>query len=224
MDPVVAEFTTFLSGMTLREPRIPLLSNITGTTMSAAEATNPGTWARQIRATVRFADELDMLLAHPARVLVEVGPGGTLTSSAGRHPRSGPRHRAVRLMRHQAQNRSDHDTFLLALGQLWAAGVDVDWHQGATEAPALVSLPGYPFQRQRHWVEHNASAAWLAGGGAPGVPVAGTGATTAPATAVGKSGVETALLRIWSQVCPTSTAPPTSSNSVETRSSRSAWR
>ncbi|MGB7504297.1 MAG: type I polyketide synthase, partial [Mycobacterium sp.] len=113
MDPVVAEFTTFLSGMTLREPQIPLLSNITGTTMSAAEATNPGTWARQIRATVRFADELDMLLAHPDRVLVEVGPGGTLTSSAGRHPRSGPRHRAVRLMRHQAQNRSDHDTFLL---------------------------------------------------------------------------------------------------------------
>ena len=199
MDPVVAEFTTFLSGMTLREPQIPLLSNITGTTMSAAEATNPGTWARQIRATVRFADELDMLLAHPDRVLVEVGPGGTLTSSAGRHPRSGPRHRAVRLMRHQAQNRSDHDTFLLALGQLWAAGVDVDWHQGATEAPVLVSLPGYPFQRQRHWVEHNASAAWLAGGGAPGVPVAGTGATTAPATAGGKSGVETALLRIWSQ-------------------------
>ena len=204
MDPVVGEFTAFLSRMTLREPQIPLLSNITGTTMTAAEATNPGTWSRQIRATVRFADELDLLLSDPNRVLIEVGPGGTLTSSAGRHPRWSERHRAVRLMRHQAQNRSDHDTFLLALGQLWAAGVDVDWNpawrRGAAAAPSLVSLPGYPFAKQRHWVEHNASAAWLAGAGAPaGVPAAGTGAATAPATAGGKSQVEAALLRIWTQ-------------------------
>ncbi|GAB3225693.1 phthiocerol type I polyketide synthase PpsE [Mycolicibacterium hippocampi] len=202
MDPVVGEFTAFLSRMTLREPQIPLLSNITGTTMSAAEATNPSTWARQIRATVRFADELDMLLTDPDRVLVEVGPGGTLTSSAGRHPRWSSRHRAVRLMRHQAQNRSDHDTFLLALGQLWAAGVDVDLNtaQGSDDNPTLVTLPGYPFQKQRHWVEHNAGAAWLAGGaGATGVTDAGIAAGTAPATASGKSQVETAMLRIWSQ-------------------------
>lgn len=200
MDPVVSEFSAFLSRQTLGEPQIPLLSNITGTTMSAAEATNPSTWARQIRATVRFADELDVLLADPIRVLVEVGPGGTLTSSAGRHPRWSERHRAVRLMRHQAQNRSDHDTFLLALGQLWAADVDVDWTQGAGAEPSLVTLPGYPFQKQRHWVEHNASAAWLAGGAtAAGVPAAGTSGAAAPTAAGGASQVESSLLRIWTQ-------------------------
>ncbi len=63
-----------------------MLSNITGTRMTAAEATNPSTWARQIRATVRFADELDVLLADPNRVLVEVGPGGTLTVVGGTPP------------------------------------------------------------------------------------------------------------------------------------------
>ncbi|MGD9619479.1 MAG: type I polyketide synthase [Mycolicibacterium sp.] len=228
MDPVVAEFTAFLSRMTLREPQIPLLSNVTGTTMSAAEATNPGTWARQIRATVRFADELGMLLDDPDRVLVEVGPGGTLTSSAGRHPRWAERHRAVRLMRHQAQNRSDHDTFLLALGQLWAAGVKVDWTPAWTRGdigqsstgqsstgpsstsgtgpqtsgtgPRLTTLPGYPFQKQRHWVEHNANASWLTGGSANGVATAGVaGASAAPAASGGKSQVETTLLRIWTQ-------------------------
>lgn len=201
MDPVVAEFTAFLSGQTLREPQIPLLSNITGTTMSASEATNPGTWARQIRATVRFADELDALLSAPDRVLVEVGPGGTLTSSAGRHPRWSERHRAVRLMRHQAQNRGDQDTFLLALGQLWAAGVDVDWNQGADVAPELVTLPGYPFAKQRHWVEHNANAAWLAGGaGATGVGVTSADGAATPAAATGgKSSVESTLLAVWSR-------------------------
>ncbi|WP_435405683.1 phthiocerol/phenolphthiocerol synthesis polyketide synthase type I PpsE [Mycolicibacterium parafortuitum] len=202
MDPVVAEFTAFLSGVTLREPQIPLLSNVTGTVMSASEATNPATWARQIRATVRFADELDALLATPDRVLVEVGPGGTLTSSAGRHPRWSERHRAVRLMRHQAQNRSDDDTFHLALGQLWAADVDVDWDQGdrsAADQHALVTLPGYPFAKQRHWVEYNPGSAWVAGSaGATGQPAA-TAAGSAPAQAGGTSTVEASLQRIWAQ-------------------------
>ena len=75
----------------------------------------------------RFSDELDVLLADPFRVLVEVGPGGTLTGSAMRHPRWSSGHRAVRLMRHQVQNKDDHATFLLSLGQLWSAGIDVDW-------------------------------------------------------------------------------------------------
>ena len=207
MDQVVAEFTAFMSRMTLHEPQIPLLSNITGTTMSAAEATNPATWARQIRATVRFADELGVLLAEPNRVLVEVGPGGTLTSSAGRHPAWTDRHRAVRLMRHQAQNRGDHDTFLLALGQLWAAGVPVDWERiwnrnapDPTQQRSLVSLPGYPFAKQRHWVEHNPKAAWGSAGSAAGQGVADPVAGAAGAvTAGGKSTVEMSLQGIWSQ-------------------------
>ena len=128
----------FLSRQTLREPQIPLLSNVTGTWCRPPEATNPATWARQMRATVRFSDELDVLLADPRRVLVEVGPGGTLTASATRHPKWSSGHRAVRLMRHHAQNRDDRDAFLLALGQLWAAGVDVDWAplRGGQSGPA----------------------------------------------------------------------------------------
>ena len=74
MNPVIGEFTAFLSRLDLREPRIPLLSNVTGTQMTAAEATNPATWANQIRATVRFSDELGVLLADPDRVFLEVGP------------------------------------------------------------------------------------------------------------------------------------------------------
>ena len=105
MDPVVPEFKGFLSGLMLREPPDSLLSNITGTWMSANEATNPDDWARQIRPTVRFSDELDALLADPSRVLIEVGPGGSLTSLATRHPRWSSQHRAIRLMRHQAQDR-----------------------------------------------------------------------------------------------------------------------
>jgi len=85
-----------------------------------------------------------------------------LTASAMRHPRWSTGHRAVRLMRHHAQNRDDRDAFLLALGQLWSAGIDVDWTPlRGGHRPQLVSLPGYPFERQRHWVDHKPSV-WSA--------------------------------------------------------------
>jgi phthiocerol/phenolphthiocerol synthesis type-I polyketide synthase E len=198
MNPVIPEFTAFLSRLDLRAPTIPLLSNVTGAQMTAAEATDPSTWARQIRATVRFSDELDVLLDHPARVFVEVGPGGALTASAMRHPKWSAEHRAVRLMRHQAQNRSDHDTFLLALGQLWAAGVDVDWTPRVGDQPTLVSLPGYPFKRQRHWIDYNpANRAATGSSGATGGPPSSDG-SAAPAVS-SASQMEAALQRIWSQ-------------------------
>jgi phthiocerol/phenolphthiocerol synthesis type-I polyketide synthase E len=201
MDSVIPEFKSFLSRLTLHEPQIPMLSNITGTWMSASEATNPATWARQIRATVRFSDELDALLNDPSRVLVEVGPGGTLTGSATRHPRWSSGHRAVRLMRHQAQNRSDCDTFLLALGQLWAGGIKVDWTpRSAGHRPRRVSLPGYPFVRQRHWVDYQPHAGLAEGTTATNgtAPSAGAAAAT-PAATTGKPQTEDTLQRIWAQ-------------------------
>ena len=105
MDSVIDEFESVLRGLTLRAPNTPLLSNTTGTWMSAEEATDPARWARQIRATVKFSDQLDTVLADPKRVLVEVGPGGSLTASAARQPRWSDQHRAVRLIEPAAEPR-----------------------------------------------------------------------------------------------------------------------
>ena len=204
MDSMIPEFTGFLSRQTLREPQIPLLSNVTGTWLAASEATNPTTWARQVRSTVRFSDEIGVLLGDPNRILVEVGPGGTLTSSASRHPGWSNGHRAVRLMRHHAQNRDDRDAFLLALGQLWSAGVEVDWSPLRGGQPAqLITLPGYPFERQRHWIEHRATI-WTGEGAATNGAAAGA-AEANPAAKNGQSPMEASLQRIWEQCLGLST-------------------
>ena len=141
-----------------------MLSNVTGTWMTDEEATDPNRWARHIRSTVRFADEVQALLADTHRVLVEVGPGGSLTGSALRMPGWSDTHRAVRLMRHPVQTRDDRDAFLLALGQLWSTGVDVDWARLYGEHPRRVTLPGYSFARQRHWIEPDTAAVSRTGG------------------------------------------------------------
>ena len=153
MDAVLAPFAEYLSTVTLHQPRIPMLSNVTGTWMTDEEATDPNRWAQHVRSTVRFADEVQALLGDTHRVLVEVGPGGSLTGSAVRLPGWSDTHRAVRLMRHPLQSRDDRDVFLLGLGQLWSAGVDVDWTARHGDQVQRVTLPGYAFARQRHWID-----------------------------------------------------------------------
>ncbi|ORV67356.1 type I polyketide synthase [Mycobacterium gastri] len=200
MDPMLEEFQAFLSRQQLRAPRTPLLSNLTGTWLTEQQVTDPATWARQISSPIRFADELDVVLTDPGRVLVEVGPGGSLTGSAIRHPKWSAGHRAVRLMRHPIQNADDRDTFLRALGELWSAGIDVDWTPRRAAQPQLVSLPGYPFARQRHWVEPKHMVWSQVPAASNGSPVgAGTGAGTVEVAQNGELQTETTLRRIWEQ-------------------------
>jgi acyl transferase domain-containing protein len=57
-------------------------------------------------------------------------------------------------MRHPHDRQPDFDFLLNTVGQLWLAGVDIDWSGfHARERRQRVSLPGYPYQRQRYWVE-----------------------------------------------------------------------
>lgn len=200
MDPMLEEFQGFLSRQQLRAPHTPLLSNLTGTWMPDEQATDPASWARQISAAIRFADELDVVLADQDRIVVEVGPGGSLTGSAMRHPKWSGGHRAVRLMRHPVQNTDDRDTFLLGLGQLWSAGVEVDWKPLSGPKRPIVSLPGYPFAHQRHWVDPKPITWSEQPVGIDVVADASTnGAAHPTAAADGQSVTEATLHRIWTQ-------------------------
>lgn len=200
MEPAAAQFAEYLAGVDLRAPRIAMASNVTGALFTDGEATDPATWARQMRATVRFADELDVVLADPHRILIEVGPGGTLTSAAKRHPTFLDSHRVVRLVRHPAQDRDDHEVFLEGVGALWAAGLDVD--TGVPEGRSVL-LPGYPFLPERHWID---PAPRTRPAGGPGANAEEVTEDTPDTTT--EAGVEEALGRVWSACLGADTVDP----------------
>ncbi len=82
MDPILGAFEERLRSIDFHAPRIPYLSNVTGTWIKPEEATDPAYWARHIRSTVRFSDNLAELLRSPDRILIEAGPGNVLTTLA----------------------------------------------------------------------------------------------------------------------------------------------
>lgn len=150
MEPILPALTQALRGCTLHPPRIPFLSNVTGTWITEAEATDPAYWARQVRQTVRFADGLETLMQDPRRVLLEVGPWRTLGALSGWEKARQPV--VIASMRHPMDATSDRTFLQQALGQLWLAGVTPDWPAVHAKPRRRVPLPTYPFEGQRYWV------------------------------------------------------------------------
>ena len=70
----------------LAAPRIPYISNLTGTWIDAQVLTSPEYWLEQMCQTVRFADGIGELLKEKERVLIEVGAGQSLGSFVKQHP------------------------------------------------------------------------------------------------------------------------------------------
>jgi malonyl CoA-acyl carrier protein transacylase/thioesterase domain-containing protein/acyl carrier protein len=128
MEPILDEFIAIVGAVTLRPPRIPFVSNVTGTWITEEEATDPGYWARHLRGTVRFAQGLEALLREPERVLIESGPGNVLTKLAKGNPARTKEHKVFATMRHPKEVNSSDISFLLnTTGQLWLEGFYIDW-------------------------------------------------------------------------------------------------
>ena len=154
MEPVLSAFRERVSAVERQAPKIPFVSNLSGTWIAENEAMDPGYWARHLRETVRFGAGLSEILKERPRVLLEVGPGQALRGLARQHPECGPEQVVVASARHSRESRPDEQVLLEALGRLWLAGMDVDWTAvHADERRRRVPLPTYPFERKRYWVE-----------------------------------------------------------------------
>jgi len=155
VEPALPAFEAALARVTLHPPRLPFISNLSGRFITAEEATSPAYWVRHLRGTVRFADGLDSLLATPGRLLLEVGPGEVLTSLARRHARAGEAAALLASQPHPREQAQAEAHLAGTLARLWQAGAPLDWAacRLAEARPCRVPLPGYPFERQRHWVE-----------------------------------------------------------------------
>jgi acyl transferase domain-containing protein/glutamate-1-semialdehyde aminotransferase len=163
MDPVLDEFSSRVAQVALRSPHIPFVSCVSGTWISDGEATDPAYWARHLRAPVQFSAGVQELLNTAGAVLLEVGPGNVLSTLARQHvPRGNgnvgnpPQNSAtiVSSFGDPSSGETGSIDLLNAVGSLWAAGMQPKWealHSG--ERRRRVSLPTYPFERKRFWLD-----------------------------------------------------------------------
>jgi acyl transferase domain-containing protein len=159
LDPISDSFGSVVRQIHLNTPRIPFISNVTGTWITAEQACEPSYWVDHARRTARFSDALAAMWKLPGCLPIEIGPGRTLGVLAMQHPaRSAAENQFVlSSLRHDYENQPDPDFILNSVGRLWLAGVEFDWEKlVARPGPRKISLPAYPFEKQRCWIEPSA--------------------------------------------------------------------
>ena len=152
MDGAIGPFREELRKVKFATPRLPWVSSLTGDWIKPEQAVDPEYWLEQMRRPVRFSDGVRLLGNNANQILLEVGPGHTLSGLVRQH-RSLPVARTVVTSLGSDPER-DVSSLLEAAGRLWLHGAKLDW-------PALhghqrrhrVSLPTYPFERRRHWID-----------------------------------------------------------------------
>lgn len=156
MEQIAESFTDLVKTVSLQAPKIPYLSNVTGTWITTDQATDPSYWTKHLCQPVRFADGVCQLWKKHSPILLEVGPGQTLSSLALQCLECQGVIDKVALpsLRYSYDRQSDVMFLLNTLGQLWLSGVEIDWSGFyAAERRHRLPLPTYPFERQHYWIE-----------------------------------------------------------------------
>jgi malonyl CoA-acyl carrier protein transacylase/NRPS condensation-like uncharacterized protein/acyl carrier protein len=154
MLPVVTSLTAPMELIQLHPPRIPFISNVGGTWITAEEATNPEHWRTELLQTVRFADGLHALLQkHHGGILLEVGAGRTLSTLCRQQISAQHNPTILTSLRHPHDHSSDCAFLLNTLAQLWVAGANVNWLAYSHELGQHITPPTTPFDKQSDMVE-----------------------------------------------------------------------
>jgi amino acid adenylation domain-containing protein len=156
MHPLREKFENKVKEVKLNRPRIPLISDVSGDWLTDRAAIDPGYWAEQLCAPVRFSDGIDQLLKEENAVFIEIGPGRVLGNIIRQHPHKKPGQMVVNLVRHQQEKAADDYLLLRAIGQLWLYGLEIDWPEFYPgQKRYRLPLPVYPFESKRYWIDED---------------------------------------------------------------------
>jgi acyl transferase domain-containing protein len=154
MDPIRDAFLDVVTRVGPKPPTREFVSTLTGTWIRPEEAINPRYWVDHLRDTVRFAEACTTVAGDDA-LLLEVGPGQTLTSLARQvlAELPGTKSIAVPSLARADGRRGDDEQLAETVARLWTAGVTPSWtalHHGRR---SRVALPTYPYERRRFWID-----------------------------------------------------------------------
>jgi microcystin synthetase protein McyG len=147
MEPMIPAFREVAAGVQFSQPRIELISNVTGDP-AGAEVMSADYWCRHIRQPVRFEQGIRALERSGIQMMLEVGPHPVLTAMG----RACAPNAQVEWLHTLSRGESDWRGIVSTLAALYERGAPVDWLRfDVTRRRDAGALPTYPWQRKSYW-------------------------------------------------------------------------
>ncbi len=159
MEPMLAEFRQAVGQAQLNRPTLPVFSGHLGRLCEGGELIDPEYWVRELIDPIRFADAVAEAASEPDTVFLECGPGGGLSNLVRRHPAAGANGASTlvslpRPVQGERHAEGEATALLRALGELWSRGAVLEWEPlDSLTGARRISLPGYPFEGKRYWID-----------------------------------------------------------------------
>ena len=161
VEPVLDGLEAALAGVEMHPPQLTVISNLTGRAVEPGMALDAGYWRRHAREAVAFAGGVAALAELGVDLVVEIGPDSVLGTMATLAWPSGPGAPAappalasLRRPPRDGSSPAPESGFADAVAAAYEAGLEIGFDGlFAGEARRRISLPGYPFQRERHWLD-----------------------------------------------------------------------
>ncbi len=163
MDPLRPELVRALEGILPQSAIIPFYSTVMQQ-ICDGEALDAKYWGRNLRQPVRFSETIQKLIEDEHVVFIELSPHPTLLSSI--EEISKEIKKSVHGFSSLRREQPELATLFGELGALYASGYDIDWNKIYPNGGKVVSLPTYPWQRERYWLETAVTASKQARPGA----------------------------------------------------------
>ena len=160
VEPALDDLEQALERVAFAAPAVPLVSNLTGRLLEPETVPGAAYWRRHARQKVLFRQAVETLAGLGVEALVEVGPHAVLGPMAvlawpAAAPSGGPPAVVASLRRPSRDTPAAEveNAFTAAVAGAYEAGLPVRFEAlFAGEERRRISLPGYPFQRERHWI------------------------------------------------------------------------
>jgi acyl transferase domain-containing protein len=151
MEPMLDELEQAARTLRLRNPHVPLVSNLSGLVLTSAP--DAAYFRRHTREPVQFAAGIATLAAAGCDAFIEMGPHTTLLDMGARCLTDS----GAAWLPSLDRNVPDVEATLGSLATLYTRGATIDWTAFARgHDRRRVPLPTYPFRRTHHWVETSA--------------------------------------------------------------------
>ena len=159
VEPALGELESFLQSVKIGSPDLTVISNVTGRQVDSDMALDGTYWKRHAREAVAFASGVQAMADLGVDLIIEIGshavlgPMATLAWPGAEPPAE------IASLRRPPRDRSTSEpetSFIDAVVEGYQSGLDIGF-EGlfAGEKRRRISVPSYPFQRERHWVRQD---------------------------------------------------------------------